>query len=180
MNFEYNLNCYKQLSTPFGFFIVVGLLLVFQSRLATADDLHACDYLTVDEVTQVMGFEVSLPERKPANPMGQSICFFDAPQEQGMRFAQLQLVTSSSEKLKKLGFTATSLFQNNMGFLENPLKVGGIGEQAFWGGSGIKMGAGLHVYYKDVTFSVLANAANEEDSLAKSKKLAGIIIGKIK
>lgn len=176
MTFEFKLNGYRQLI----FLAVVGFFLAAKPHAATAGAAHACDYLSTDEVARVMGFEVGAPERKPANPMGESICFFDAPPAQGMKFAQLGLVTSASEKLKKLGFTAASFFDNNTGFMDNPLKVDGLGEKAFWGGAGMKMGAGLHVYYREVSFTVLAKAASEEESLTKSKALAKIVIDKIK
>ena len=145
-----------------------------------AGEPHACDFLTVQEVTQVMGYKASDPESKPTNPLGQSICFFDAPAEAGLSFAQLQLVTSSSPKLKKMGLTAAALFTSNTGFIDGPQKITGLGENALWGGPWMKMGAGLHVLHKDVYFVVMAKTDTEEASLAKSRELAQIIISKIK
>ena len=81
--------------------IAVLFLLPLSAGPVYAGEPHACDFLTVQEVTQVMGFEVSAPESKPTNPLGQSICFFDAPPAAGLSFAQLQLVTSSSPSSRK-------------------------------------------------------------------------------
>lgn len=157
---------------------LIGCLVAYSSRPAAGEAKHACDYLTVDEVASVLGFQVSQPERLPANPLGQTICFFDAPQEQGMRFAQLQFVASSSKDLKAKGYTTASYFDTIVGYMDTPLPVDRIGEKAFWGGAGISMGAGLHVRAAGVYFVVLAKSANDEDSLSKSKNLAAIVVDK--
>ena len=147
---------------------------------ALAGEQAACDFLNQEEVGRVVGFEVAKPESKPANPLGMSICFFDAAKAQGMRFAQLQLVTASSPRLKKMGFTPARLYQNNTGFLEGPEKVEGVGQEALWGGSGLKLGAGLHVLHEKAYFVVLAQVGQDEDCLAKSKELAAVVIGHLK
>ena len=167
---------------PYRILAAIGVILAVLLCTAPtwAEEKQACDFLTVEEVSQVMGTPVSPPEAKPANPMGQTICFFDAPKAGGVTFAQLQLVTASSPKLKKLGFTAAGLFKNNTGFLDNPKKIDGVGQEALWGGSGMKMGAGLHVLCPGAYFTVIAQAGDEEACLEKSKQLAALVIAKVK
>ena len=45
---------------------------------------------------------------------------------------------------------------------------------------GHELGAGLHVYQKGLYFVVLAQAGREDESLAKTKKLAEIVHSRIK
>jgi hypothetical protein len=147
---------------------------------ALAAEPHACDYLTAAEAAQATGLQFAPPQRRPANPLGQSICFFDPAPEAGMRFVQLQLVTSDSPRLRDKGFTAESLYDNNTGFLSDPRPVEGLGEKAVWGGSGMKMGAGLHVYARDAYFVVLSQAGGDAASLSQSRALAERVLAKLK
>jgi hypothetical protein len=146
---------------------------------AAAGGGHACDYLTAAEASQVTGLQFAAPQRQPANPLGQSICFFDPQPAKGMRFVQLQLVTSSSPELKDKGFTAESLYDNNTGFMDGAQPVAGLGDKAVWGGAGMKMGAGLHVYARGAYFVVLSQAGDAGRSLAQSRELARIILDKL-
>jgi hypothetical protein len=172
---------YSQTHTACRCFIIIVTVffLAIPAKPGSADDRHACEFLTVDEVAKVLGMKIAFPEKQASNPLGQSICFFDTPQEPGVRFAQLQLVSSSSSGLKSKGFTAESLFDNNTGFIEKPVLVPAIGQKAFWGGSGMKLGAGLHVYESGVYFVVLAQVGDEDECLLKSVQLSKIVINNI-
>ena len=108
--------------------------------------------------------------------MGQSICFFSLSQELPLRFVQLQMMRSEWGKRSGTGWDAASLFTNNMDFLETAQPVAGIGEKAYWGGSGMKLGAGLHVLGGDTYFTMLVAAGGEDASLAKAKAFAEIIL----
>ncbi len=163
----------------------VSAILLFVSVLALSPlsafgaGNHACDYLNKNEVVKVMGSEVVEVEAQPANPMGQSICFFDIPADMAVRFAQLQMFRSSWAKLSGADFTAPAMFENNMSFLDNLQEISGIGEKAYWGGSGIKLGAGLHVLYEDSYFTIMVATGDLENNLKKSIELASVVIGKI-
>jgi len=141
---------------------------------------HACDYLNKDEVAKVMNKKVGDIEEQPPNPMGQSICFFDIPEDMAVRFAQLQMMRSGWTKVKGKQFEAPALFENNMSFLDNLQKVEGVGDKAYWGGSGLKLGAGLHVLYKDAYFTVQAATGDSGKNLEKSKELAVIVLNQLK
>ncbi|OQX08063.1 MAG: hypothetical protein BWK76_24035 [Desulfobulbaceae bacterium A2] len=139
---------------------------------------HACDYLSKNEVKMVMGVDIGEVKHQPANPMGQSICFFDIPSDTVVRFAQLQMFQTGWGK--RVGqWDAPSLFKNNMSHLDSLQEISGIGEKAYWGGSGLKLGAGLHVLYKDAFFTVQAATGDPAGNLEKAKALAFLIIKKI-
>ncbi len=159
-------------------FIAAAVMILWADAAAWSAGDHACDYLTKDEVQTVMGTGIGEVKSQPANPMGQSVCFFDIPSDTAVRFAQLQMFRTSWAKGKK--WTAKSLFENNMGFLDSLQEIPGIGEKAYWGGSGLKLGAGLHVLYKDTYFTVQAATGDPTANLEKAKALAGLVIKKIK
>ncbi len=159
--------------------LLSGSVLALSPVSAIGEGNHACDYLSKNEVVKVMGSEVVEVEAQPENPMGQSICFFDIPADMAVRFAQLQMFRSSWAKLSGADFTASAMFENNMSFLDNLQEISGVGEKAYWGGSGLKLGAGLHVFYKDSYFTVMVATGDDERNLKKSKELASVVISKI-
>lgn len=141
----------------------------------TAGD-HACDYLSKADVESVMGAMVGEVVRQAANPLGQTICYFDMTTGTKMRFAQVQMVRSA---WASHDWTAGSLFENNMSYLSDKQEISGVGDKAYWGGSGIKLGAGLHVLQGDVYFTVSAASGDEQVDLQKTKELATLILAKI-
>lgn len=159
-------------------FIAIAIL-ALSPTFALSEGKHACDYLSKDEAAMVLGMEIGEVKSQPANPMGQSVCFFDIPSDKGVRFAQLQMFRTEWGKSAGQEWTGNSLFENNMGFLDALQEIAGIGEKAYWGGSGLKMGAGLHVLHKDAYFTVQAATGNPEIDLEKAKALAALVIKKI-
>jgi len=160
--------------------ILVTCFLALSASPALSGGEHACDFLNKDEVAMVLGGVIGDVNAQPANPMGQSVCFFDIPSDSGVRFAQLQMFRTGWGKSKGKDWDAPSLFKNNMSFLDSLKEISGIGEKAYWGGSGLKLGAGLHVLYKDTYFTVQAATGTPDVNLEKSKTLASLIIKKIK
>ncbi|MBE0583931.1 MAG: hypothetical protein IH612_09200 [Desulfofustis sp.] len=110
-----------------------GMLISVAVDSAEAAGDHACDYLSKDEVAAVMGAAVGEIERQPANPMGQSVCFFDIPAGMQMRFAQLQMVQSAWATRAGTNWNARSLFENNMSFLSDLQEISGVGDKAVLG-----------------------------------------------
>lgn len=149
-------------------------LLLPGSVVAAAD--HACDYLDKDEVAAVLGLTVGDGEPQPANPMGQNSCFFPVEPDLPLRFAQLQMVRSGWAVSAGSRWTAPALFANNVGFLDAPEQRPGLGEKAYWAGSGIKLGAGLHVVFRDIYFTVSVAAGSDEENLRKAEELARIVL----
>ncbi len=162
-----------------AFLSSVAVALVFSFASANSGGDHACDYLSKDEVTTVLGLQAADGEAQAANPMGQSICFFDIPADVAVRFAQLQMVRTRWAARAGKGWNASSLFENNMGFLDTLHKVEDLGEKAYWGGSGMKLGSGLHVLYKDTYFTVLVEMGDEEKNLKKSQNLVKMVLKKL-
>lgn len=162
-------------------YVLVFFVAIFGASFpSSAAEPHACDYLTRDDVLKVVGGDVGPAEAQPANPMGQSVCYFDIPAGMKLSFAQLQMVRSGWVKMKKLGLTAPSHFDNTMSYLDDKREISGLGERAYWGGSGLKIGSGLHVLAGDAFFTVLVTVGDDEANLDKSRQLAELIISRLK
>jgi hypothetical protein len=155
------------------------MLLNLTAGSAAAKGDHACDYLSKDEVARVMGVAVGEVNRLAANPMGESVCFFDIPAGMKLRYAQLQMVRSAWATRAGSNWNARSLFENNMIFLSDLKEINGIGEKAYWAGSGMKMGAGLHVLHEDTSFTVDVASGDEQNDLEKAKELAALVLANI-
>jgi len=104
---------------------------------------------------------------------------FDVPADMAVRFAQLQMVRTAWAERGGKAWNAPSLFENNMSLLDNLQEIAGIGEKAYWGGSCLKLGAGLHVLYKDAYFTIQAATGDEQHNLQKAKELAAVVLKKI-
>lgn len=132
-----------------------------------AAEQHACDVLPATEVGRILGASVRA-EPRSVNPLGQNLCFYDVTESDAPRFAQLQLVRSSSKALRDKGFTAETLFVNQTGFLGDMHEVEGVGEIAMWGGSDMKLGDGLHVLHKDACSTVMVAIGDPEANLERA------------
>jgi hypothetical protein len=49
-----------------------------------------------------------------------------------------------------------------------------------WGGTGIKIGSGLYVLFKDTSMTIMVEVGDEETSFTKSQELASTLINKLK
>ncbi len=160
--------------------VVLGILFFSVSTAFCAKN-HACDYITKQEVEQVIGVSVSEAERMSNNPMGQNICVFDIPGSKGLGLVQLQMLrTKWAKKAGMKGLTAPSHFENSMSYLDNLKEIEGLGDKAYWGGTGIKIGSGLHVLYKDTSITIMVEVGDKDASFNKSRELASAIINKLK
>ena len=159
--------------------LIITAILALSTTPVLSGEEHACEYLGKDEVKMVMGVDIGEITPQPANPMGQSVCFFDIPSDNAVRFAQVQMFRTGWAKRAGKKWDAPSMFKNNMSFLDSLQEITGIGEEAYWGGSGLKLGAGLHVLYKDTYFTVQAATGDPDANLEKAKTLAGLIIKNI-
>ena len=137
--------------------------------------LNPCMLISQEEAANALGGPVKAGELKgAANPLGQSICFYDGQAENSVRFVQISLVATQNmnANLRDSGYNAAKLFKDSKKLLGQPQKVGGLGDEAFWGGSGLKAGAGLHVLGKDAYLNITVASGNDKRDLEAAKTLA--------
>jgi hypothetical protein len=150
---------------------------------AAAADLDPCALVTTAEAEAALGQSVQPPEtRKTHNPLGQAICFYAATGEDKVRFVQLSLVRTQgmTAQMRQQGYDAARLFQDTKALLENPQEVTGLGQAAYFGGSGLKAGAGLHVLKQDAYLTITVASSDGEHNLAQAKILAAKALERLK
>jgi hypothetical protein len=137
--------------------------------------LNPCMLVSQEEAAKALGNPVKTAQLKgAANPLGQSICFYDGQAEDAIRFVQISLVATKNmnANLRDSGYSAAKLFQDSKKLLGKPKEISGLGEEAFWGGSGLKAGAGLHVLGKDAYLSITVASGDDKRNLEAAKTLA--------
>ncbi|MFA5048832.1 MAG: hypothetical protein WC516_07450 [Patescibacteria group bacterium] len=124
-----------------------------QPKLATTTAIAGksydpCDLLTKDDVAMIFpGGDIKLTRHDiTANVVGQKICFYSAS-ETDQKFAQLSIVSSAdmAETVKSGGENAERLFSETRDTFSSTTPLSGLGDDAYYGGSGLNIIAGLYV-----------------------------------
>lgn len=152
------------------------LLLCLTATPAPAAPPSACGLITQAEAAQALGIPLDPGKPTGPNPMGQTLCFFHAVGP-GMHYAQLTL-TLPPPKLRK-NLPASRLFASAQDNTPGAKSISGLGDQAFWGGSGKKMGAGLHVLKGDYYFILDVSSGDGAKDLQAAAKLAKLVLGRL-
>lgn len=102
-----------------------------------------CELLSIDDIKAIFpnsdNITITTHDKEPTKPLGIKRCFWDAS-ESDMKFVQLSIIEN-----KETHINITDQFANNKQFVENPRTIDGIGDASYYSGSGLKIGAGLHV-----------------------------------
>lgn len=108
------------------------------------------------------------------NATGQKICYYEETSGTTMVFAQLSLNEQAS---MTNGMSAEQLYETMKAAVTAPTTVAGVGDEAYYGGSGLKLGAGLTtlVKSKGVVINVMVGLGtgntDEAAHLAMEKEL---------
>lgn len=151
---------------------------------STAASYDPCILLTEEDVIKALNVPTAKNARHDteANQIGQKICFYDAD-EDDMMSAQLSITNSAD--MKNVALSLESLFINEKTLLDSIQEINGIGDDAYYGGSGLKLGSGLHVLVKNkgvkFTVSVGLGFGNDDDKthIRIEKELAEKIIARL-
>lgn len=147
----------------------------------------SCNLLTIADVQEIFpGADVKITQQgNEANPIGQRICFYDASEDE-MKFVQTSLIRTSdmSAGLQSSGQNAKSTFLNSKELVENVEEITGLGSEAYYGGSGLKLGAGLNILVDDdtslnITIGLGFKNDDEAAHLNAEKTLAEKILPKL-
>lgn len=135
-----------------------------------------CTLVSQAEAAQALGQALKTGKlHETDNPLGQKICFYageeDAPP---VRFVQISLVTSAGMKpaLREQGYDAAKLYADSKALVAEPQDVAGLGQSAFFGGGGLKAGAGLHVLKGQAYLVVQVAGGPPERQLEAARSLA--------
>lgn len=121
-----------------------------QDKTASASKSYdPCDLLTASDMEELFpGGTITLDRHDTeGNPIGMKICFYSAS-EDDMKFAQLAVMTAAEAPSGIVeGNSLKPLYDSERAMLNasDIQEVTGLGDAAYYGGSGLKAGAGLHV-----------------------------------
>ncbi|MDD2399093.1 MAG: hypothetical protein PHR75_00585 [Sulfurovum sp.] len=127
--------------------LLMGLSFLAYAQNASAKIYNPCQLLTTEDIQSVFpgaNITITLQDDKAANPLGTRRCFWDA-NETNMQFVQLSITSDAEAKT----MPTAQQFENNKEYIQNVQSVPDIGDAAYYGGSGLKAGAGLHVLVKN-------------------------------
>ncbi len=158
------------------------MLLGLAGLCAAGDGLAPCSLLTKAEAAQAMGRPArTVATQTHTNPLGQRRCFWDVPGDNQMRYVLVQVMCDSfmTPKLKKGGYSPAKLYRDSKKSLGNPQDIPGLGQAAFWGGGGLRLGAGLHVLTGKCYFTVGVGTGDPQTSLARAKEVAAKVISRL-
>ena len=142
-----------------------------------------CSLLTEADVLAEMKLTpVNVTKETEPNAVGQTICFYDLSEDDQV-FAQLsvQRDVDLSPAVASGGMNVVSLFDNSKDFLDSVEDVSGLGDKAYYGGSGLGLGKGLSVLVKNkgVSFTVVVGLGFQNDNDAEHLKIETALAKKI-
>lgn len=141
---------------------------------ARAGGMNACELITQAEAQAALGMPVKKGKLSGPNPMGQTVCFFDTNQDTRVRLVQISLLPVTK------GRDAKELFKQFTAFLSSPQPVANLGDEAMWGGSGLKMGSGLHLRQGQNILNVIVASGDQKRNLEQAKLLAQKALKRLK
>lgn len=134
----------------------------------TQGRFNSCDLLTRSDILEFFpGAHIKITKQGdvPVEATGQRICFYDLSEDE-MIFVQTELARTSdmAQELIKAHRNAGANYRAVRDIMDNPEKIGGIGIDAWYGGSGLRAGAGLHVLLdEDTAITVTAGLGKGND-----------------
>ncbi|MCL4441425.1 MAG: DUF3558 domain-containing protein [Firmicutes bacterium] len=135
-----------------------------------------CALLTRAEVEAALGEQVKEPEFKDSkNPLGQKLCFYAPVSEKADRFIQLSVVQNGgmAKNLREQGYNVEQLYRDTKKNFADATPVPGIGDEAFWGTSG------LHILKGNVYLNISPGNTSKPENLELAKRLAGIALSRL-
>ncbi len=141
-----------------------------------------CSLLMSDEIEDELGIQLGESSFEAAdNPIGEMICTFHGVDEDDLPVVRLVLVFNEGMEgfLRQNGYSVDHLFAGRNVSDRYTKPVADIGDEAFWGGSGVELWNGLHVLLWDVYLQIDVNSGDEGNDLEAAQKLALIALERL-
>jgi hypothetical protein len=157
--------------------LLTALLVILAAAPGLAKAPAACELITPAEAGQASGLKLKPGKLTGPNPLGQTICFFDSENDSALHYVQIT-ITDPPPKMRA-HMSADKLYKRIVADMGGAAPVPGIGDEAVWGGSGRKKGAGLHVLLGDYYILVDVATGDSQRNLEAAKKLAMLIAKRV-
>lgn len=141
-----------------------------------------CSLLMSDEIEEELGIRLGEPTATVVdNPIGERVCTF--PGADGDDLPVVRLVVVYTEGMEAFliqnGYSVNHLYAGRNVSDRYTKPVADIGDDAFWGGSGVELWNGLHVILWDVYLQIDVNSGDEGNDLAAAQYLALIALNRL-
>lgn len=141
-----------------------------------------CSLLMPDEIEDELGISLGESSFEAAdNPIGEMICIFHGVDDGDFPVVRLVVVFNEGMEafLRENGYTVDHLYAGRNVSDRYTKPVADIGDEAFWGGSGVELWNGLHVLLWDVYLQIDVNSGDEKTDLEAAQKLAIIALERL-
>jgi len=160
----------------------LGRFNLARSRRIDRNRQHPCSLLMPDEIEDELGIPLGESSFEAAdNPIGEMICTFHGAEEDDPPGVRLIVVFNDGMEafLRQNGYSVDELFAGRNVSDRYTKPVADIGDEAFWGGSGVELWNGLHVLLWDVYLQIDVNSGDEGKDLDAAQKLAIIALERL-
>jgi len=144
--------------------------------------MDPCSLLMLEEIEDELGIQLGESSFEVTDdPIGEMICTFHGADEGDLPVVRLVVVFNEGMKpfLRQNGYSVGHLYAGRNVSDRYTKPVADIGDEAFWGGSGVELWNGLHVLLWDVYLQININSGDEGKDLDSSQKLALIALERL-
>ena len=141
-----------------------------------------CSLLMPDEIEEELGIQLGESHSEVVdNPIGERVCTFSGADDDDLPVVRLVVVYTEGMEtfLIQNGYSVNNLYAGRNVSDRFTKPITGIGDDAFWGGSGVELWNGLHVILWDVYLQIDVNSGDEGNDLAAAKNLALIALNRL-
>jgi len=141
-----------------------------------------CSLLMLEEIEDELGIQLGESSFEVTDdPIGEMICTFHGADEGDLPVVRLVVVFNEGMKpfLRQNGYSVGHLYAGRNVSDRYTKPVADIGDEAFWGGSGVELWNGLHVLLWDVYLQINVNSGDEGNDLKAAQNLALIALERL-
>ncbi|MCJ7568939.1 MAG: hypothetical protein MUO58_15535 [Anaerolineales bacterium] len=141
-----------------------------------------CSLLMPEEIEEDLGIQISEPFFEAVdNPIGEMVCTFPGEDDDDLPVVRLVVVYSEGMEtfLLQNGYSVDHLYAGRNVSDRYTQSVPDIGDDAFWGGSGVELWNGLHVLVWDVYLQIDVNSGDEGNDQEAAQNLALIALDRL-
>ena len=141
-----------------------------------------CSLLMPEEIEEDLGIQISEPFFEAVdNPIGEMVCTFPGEDDDDLPVVRLVVVYSEGMEtfLLQNGYSVDDLYAGRNVSDRYTQSVPDIGDDAFWGGSGVELWNGLHVLVWDVYLQIDVNSGDEGNDQEAAQNLALIALDRL-
>ena len=144
--------------------------------------IDTCSLLLAEEIEAELGAPVAEGQSEVAdNPFGQRYCRFPNPDDPDAYVFSFSVVFNSSmdPSLLEAGYSSMHMFEGRKASPDLIQSVDDLGDDAFWGGTGVELWNGLHILVRDVYLIVNVFSGDTEIDYRVARNMAVVALERL-